>query len=184
MANENRPGGSWIGGALAQEEDLFLCSTYDLSLNNKYLIDSQRTWEYPIKKTGAIYSPGVLVFRDSTNYSILPKNERYYVDFIAAAAICLPKLTNDTFNAHDLELTCEKIKTIFRIAIENNYSTLLLGAFGCGAFRNNPYDIANCFKNVFNEPEFKNVFENVYFAIIDNQRTNNFEIFKWVFSNF
>jgi uncharacterized protein (TIGR02452 family) len=186
MANENHPGGGWIGGALAQEEDLFLCSTYDLSLNNDYFIDKERTWSYPIKKTGAIYSPGVLVFRNPKDYSILPKNERYLVDFIAAAAICSPKLSeeqNDSgfyFNEQDLNLTLEKIRTIFRVALLNNHSTLLLGAFGCGAFRNNPYDVANCFKQVLNEHEFKNVFKNIYFGIIDNKRTNNFSVFKQI----
>lgn len=186
MANENHPGGGWIGGALAQEEDLFLCSTYDLSLNDDYFIDKERTWSYPIKKTGAIYSPGVLVFRNPEDYSILPKNQRYFVDFIAAAAICSPKLMeepNDSgvyFNEQDLNLTLEKIRTIFRVAILHNYYTLLLGAFGCGAFRNNPYDVANCFKQVLNEQEFKNAFTNIYFGIIDNQRTNNFSVFKHV----
>jgi uncharacterized protein (TIGR02452 family) len=131
MANENRPGGGWKFGALAQEEDLFLCSTYDLSLNNE---NKERMWSYPIKKTGAIYSPGVLVFRNSKDYSILPKNQRYFIDFIAAAAICHPKLENGSFNNEDLNLTLEKIRSIFRIAILNNHSTLLLGAFGCGAF--------------------------------------------------
>lgn len=78
MASQKRPGGGWLGGSLAQEEDLFLCSTYDLSLNNNYFIDKNRKWSYPIKQTGGIYSPGVLVFRDSKNYSILPKNQRYF----------------------------------------------------------------------------------------------------------
>lgn len=141
---------------------------------------------YYIKKTGAIYSLGVLVFRNSKDYSILLKNERYFVDFIAAADICSPKLMeeqNDSgfyFNEQDFNLTLEKIRTIFRIAILNNYSTLLLGAFGCGLFRNNPCDIANCFKQVLNELEFKNVFTNIYFGIIDNQRTNNFSVFKHI----
>lgn len=186
MANENHPGGGWIGGALAQEEDLFLCSTYDLSLNDDYFIDKERTWSYPIKKSGAIYSPGVLVFRNPKDYSILPKNQRYFVDFIAAAAICSPKLmekqnsSGTYFNEQDLNLTLEKIRTIFRVALLNNHSTLLLGAFGCGAFGNNPYDIAICFKYILNELEFKNVFKNIYFGIIDNQRTNNFSVFKQI----
>lgn len=182
MASQKRPGGDWRSGALAQEEDLFLCSTYDLSLNNDYFIDKERTWSYPIGNS-VIYSPGVLVFRDSKNYSILPKNQRYFVDFIASAAICHPKLENGSFNNQDLNLTLEKIRSIFRIAILNNHSTLLLGAFGCGAFRNNPYDVANCFKQVLNELEFKNVFNCIYFGIIDNQRTNNFSVFKQILEN-
>lgn len=183
MANENHPGGGWEFGALAQEEDLFLCSTYDLSLNDDYFINKEITWSYPIKQTGAIYSPGVLVFKNPNDYSILPKNEMFFIDFIAAA-ICHPKLIDGSFNNQDLNLTLEKIRTIFRIAILNNHSTLLLGAFGCGAFRNNPYDVANCFKQVLNEPEFKNVFNCIYFGIIDNQRTNNFYVFKDILENF
>jgi uncharacterized protein (TIGR02452 family) len=168
MVNENH----LSSGDLVQKYDLFLCSTYDLSLNNNYNINKNRSWCYPI---GAIYSPGVLIFRNSKNYSILPKNERYFVDFIA---ICRPKLENKRLL--DLNLILEKIRTIFSIAILNNHTTLLLGDFSCGA---SPYDVAICFKHVLNEPKFKNVFHNIYFGIIDNKKTNDFSIFKQILEN-
>ncbi len=71
----------------------------------------------------------------------------------------------------------EKIRTLFRVALINNHDVLLLGAFGCGAFRNNPIDIATCFKNVLLEASFKNKFSEIYFAIIDNEPTQNYRKF-------
>jgi len=57
LASELNPGGGWSNGALAQEECIFLRSTYDLSLNGAHNIDQGRMWRYPIALTGGIYSP-------------------------------------------------------------------------------------------------------------------------------
>lgn len=70
----------------------------------------------------------------------------------------------------------------------HGHDSLELSAFGCGAFRNPPKHVAELFKAVFNEPEFKNRFRQVTFAIIDDHNAgkahnnaSNFEPFKRVF---
>lgn len=168
IANENSPGGGWLQGISGDEEELFLCSSYCLSLNKKY---------YPIKDI--VYTPGVLVFRDNEDYSILPKNQRFYIDFIAVSPINKPNLTiTGHLNENDKDLTYCKIRSIFRVAKNNNYNQIVLGAFGCGIFRNNPFDIARIFKEVINSYEFKNVFIDIYFAIDTDTKKEFFSIFK------
>jgi uncharacterized protein (TIGR02452 family) len=82
------------------------------------------------------------------------------------------------------------MRTILRIGLQHNHDSLVLGALGCGAFRNPPRDIAELFRIVINEPEFKNKFKLIVFAIIDDHnsrkshnRDGNILPFKEVFNN-
>lgn len=61
-----------------------------------------------------------------------------------------------------------KIRTILRIALDNNHTKLVLGALGCGAFKNPPSHVARLFKEVLEEPEFIGAFEEICFAILDD----------------
>ena len=70
-----------------------------------------------------------------------------------------------------------KMRTILRIGLENGHTAIVLGALGCGAFGNPPEDIAQLWREVLLEPEFKDQFEKVVFAILDdaNARRNSSE---------
>ena len=151
FASPSRPGGGWLSGARAQEEELFLRSTYDLSLSDPDGIDTERKWTYPIPEKGGIYSPDVLVFRnnESSDYTILPWDKCRYVNFVAVAALRNPKTDNGRLSRRDAFVTKEKIKTILRIALINGHTCVLLGAFGCGAFSNPPHHMAELFAETF-----------------------------------
>ena len=63
---------------------------------------------------------------------------------------------------------------------------MILGALGCGAFRNPPKHVAELFKEVINESEFKNIFRRVYFVIKEDHNSRGcgtFEPFKDVFGS-
>ena len=53
---------------------------------------------------------------------------------------------------------------VLAICAENNYKTLILGAWGCGVFRNDPVIIAKMFKEQLTG-KYKNIFNKVVFAI-------------------
>jgi uncharacterized protein (TIGR02452 family) len=184
FASPTRPGGGWLTGARAQEEDLFLRSTYDLSLSDPNKIDSNRKWKYPIPEKGGIYSPDVFVFRENekNDYMIQPWENCRYVNFVAVAALRCPKLECGSLSNRDTYVTMEKIKTILRIATTNGHVSIVLGAFGCGAFKNPPRQMAQLFHQVIFSNEFKNIFERIDFAILDNpEKESNYDIFKNVF---
>ena len=186
LASELNPGGGWSNGSLAQEECIFIRSTYDLSLNSRHNLDPGRKWSYPIPLLGGIYSPDVLIFRSGVNeqYRIWKFKEWVYLDFVAVAALRRPKLTPaGRLTDHDAEVTKAKIRTILRIAWQTGHSTLLLGALGCGAFGNSPQHIAELFKVVFNEEEFLGRFDQIHFAILDSSREANYEVFSDVLVN-
>ena len=60
------------------------------------------------------------------------------------------------------------MRTIFRIGLLHYHDSLVLGAFGCGAFRNPPAHITRLFHEVMEEEEFKNKYKLLVFAILDD----------------
>ena len=64
-----------------------------------------------------------------------------------------------------------KIRTIFRIGLRKCHDSLVLGAWGCGAFRNPPVHIARLFHEVLEEVEFKNKYRKIVFAILEDHNS-------------
>lgn len=90
---------------------------------------------------------------------------------------------NGKISIKDINLTLEyRIKQTLRAFSKNNFEHLVLGAFGCGVFGNNPHDVAKVFKKQFiKNGEFYNTFKTVTFSIIKDDRNNNFEAFNYQF---
>lgn len=175
MANRQNPGGGVRNGAGAQEEYLFRCTNYYRAMfryvdyANQYGL-TRSHWSYPLERNhGGIYTPGVTVFRanEQQGYALLDKPWR--VNMIAVAGMNNPRLVDDDgeprIAAELVEGVKNKIRTIFRIAIDNHQSNLVLGALGCGAFHNPPRHVAELFRDVLSEKEFVGAFENICFAV-------------------
>eukprot|EP01112_Ceratiomyxa_fruticulosa_P013076 TRINITY_DN3658_c0_g3_i1.p1 TRINITY_DN3658_c0_g3~~TRINITY_DN3658_c0_g3_i1.p1 ORF type:complete len:582 (+),score=89.91 TRINITY_DN3658_c0_g3_i1:204-1748(+) len=174
MASRSHPGGGYMTGAGAQEENLFRRSNYYQSLKDPQGIDAKREWRYPIPETGGIYCPNVVVFRGSekNGYNFLPVPTP--LSFIAVAAISNPELQRNkngelTLVESFAERTKRKIQTILSIAATHSHDSVVLGAFGCGAFRNPPAHMARLFQEVLSD--FHGCFRHVVFAIIDDHNS-------------
>jgi uncharacterized protein (TIGR02452 family) len=181
MASRQNPGGGVLNGAGAQEENLFRRSNLFLSLYQfapyaaEYSI-KKHIKSYPLKaNTGGIYSADITIFRASeqNGYSLL-KNP-YTVSIVSVPAINRPQLIarNGTLRITDtlIEPTKEKIRTILRIAGIYKHDTLVLGAFGCGAYANPPNHMAELFKETFAEPEFAASFRLIIFSILEDHNS-------------
>lgn len=168
MASRQNPGGGVYSGAGAQEENLFRRTNLFRSLfqfasyAEEYGLNKS-TDQYPLDRNwGGIYTPQACVFRgtETDGYPLL--EEPYYLDFIAVPAINRPELDTDGLIVPYLvDATKNKMRTIFRIALANNNDSLVLGAMGCGAFRNPPAHVARIFHEVMDEAEFKNRFKKI-----------------------
>ena len=91
------------------------------------------------------------------------------MSFIAVAGINRPALeSRERIEPELKEPIKNKIRTIFRIGLLHGHDSLVLGALGCGAFRNPPSHIAKLFHEVMEEPEFKNKYRILLFAILDD----------------
>lgn len=92
---------------------------------------------------------------------------------ISAASVYRPEL--DVTRRHfadkeDIATVKDTIRTIYRIGLVNHVQCLILCPLGCGAFKNPPYDVAKFFKEILEEPEFKDKYEAVVFAILDKNQ--------------
>ncbi|WP_025209090.1 TIGR02452 family protein [Hippea sp. KM1] len=180
MASNKHPGGNVEGGAGAQEENIFRRTNIFLSLfqfsDIAYEYGVERNPKsYPIPETGGIYSEYITVFRSSedTGYSLL--NQPYILSIVSVAAVNMPEIIKKGreywLTEKYANLTKEKIRTMLRISAINDHDSIVLSAFGCGAFKNPPNHIARLFKEVFEEDEFKNRFRLVVFSIIDDHNS-------------
>ena len=109
-----------------------------------------------------IYTPDVKVFRnDDNDQEMLDEKDWYDVDVITC---CAPNL-NDMYIDDDelLSIQTARIDRIFQVAAHKGADVLILGAFGCGAFSNNPRIVAIAFKTAVEK--YRNVFEEIVFAI-------------------
>jgi uncharacterized protein (TIGR02452 family) len=180
MANRRNPGGGVLGGAGAQEENLFrrsnlLWSLYQFApYASRYGVPpSPKGHRYPIpRESGGIYSPGALVFRSSeaTGYAFLPTP--YRVAFATVPAIPNPDVVardgRQWLTEAVADATRRKIRAILRIGAHHGHTSLVLSAFGCGAFRNPAHHVAALFREVLREPEFAGVFGGVVFAVLND----------------
>lgn len=188
FASAKHPEGGFLKGSPAQEE----CLCRESGLYSTIFQDKvKEMYEVRLKSNAlyinyAIFSPDVPVFRDS-NFNFL---ENYFkVSVITSAApnagvyleserYDLPK----NKKIKDIEkIMYERIKSVLLIAIDNIITNLVLGAFGCEVFKNDPYKAAYSFKKLLYSNEFKDKFENIVFAIYDkNLQSNNYKVFKGI----
>lgn len=179
FANPVTPGGGAQNGAMAQEEclcrssNLYVCLTsspfldyypYNRSLHNHFYSDR------------IIYTKGVTVFKTDDEIPVLmPEQDWFQVDVITCAApyIAKRKYTNRTALK---SLFKSRIKNIFEVAIENGITTLILGAFGCGAFKNPPELVASAFYETINENRYAEQFDRIVFAIKKSESNANYHI--------
>ena len=83
------------------------------------------------------------------------------------------------------EINYYKIKAIIECAVENDVDNLILGAYGCGAFGNDPQLISEAFKIILIDEEYYKYFENVHFAIFTTlNETKNLNEFKHTFEKY
>ncbi|CAG7963754.1 unnamed protein product [Penicillium nalgiovense] len=179
FANAYNPGGGWLNGARAQEEQLCYRST---------LIDTLHTRFYPMGDLECLYSPNVIVFRNSVDkeYSFMSADDKLHqnptVSVISMAARNKPALVKaDGLTYKDesqRHLMIAKMQLILRTAAHNNHRRLVLGALGCGAFRHPAQEVADCWYEVLMKEEFKGWFETIYFVIRDSPAENNLQVFQ------
>ena len=197
FASATNPGGGVLKGSSAQEECLCRASNLYESLISPTALDNfyipNKTLANPIHTDRIIYSPRVTVFKtDDKEYKLLPKEDWYEVGVITCAAPNLREKPCNQFNQDcgdrvvlsDKELYdihVSRAKHIFEVAIHHNIKVLVLGAFGCGAFKNDPAIVAKAYYDVLKE-YYGVEFDRVEFAVYClPQDDTNYKIFKDTF---
>jgi len=197
FASAGHPGGGVTTGSRAQEETICRRSTltrsifsFDANSASRFHYEHRIGNNYPLTEPldfSAVYSPAVTVFREAgPEYKFM--ETPFQIGIISNAALNLRgrftiRLTEDGHMPEEAKvITRNKIRTIFRIGLLKGHDSLVLGAFGCGAFRNPPREMAQLFKEVMEEDEFKDRYRLITFAIFSdhNDFNNNLSSFQEV----
>lgn len=182
MASALRPGGGFLDGANSQEE--FLCARTTLYPS---LWDSF----YRLPDVSAIYSPDVLVFRNSeVEADDLAKRDRYFVDVVSSSMVRFSDAKGEgcscgvSYCDRHRDLVIRKMKGVLRIAQAKGVQKLVLGAWGCGAYGNPVKEVAKAWRKVIvgaqrqrkpNAERWEGINE-IIFAIPDRSMMREFEL--------
>lgn len=185
FASASNPGGGVENGANAQEECLCRCSTLHPclktdALRQKFYTPHRKAHD-PLHNDDIIYTPNVVVFKsDTASPKRLPEAEWYNVNVITCAAPNLRSNPSNRYNSGDgntpakikdtdlLKLHEKRLRRILDVAHSQGNEVVILGAFGCGAFSNNPEVVALAAKNVIKD--YLHKFKIIEFAICYNPK--------------
>lgn len=206
MANAFHQGGGWLEGTSAQEEQLFYRTTLAPTMKIQYYplpdvypmpgepnieevlegywIDGME----PTDEVGVVFSPEVAVMRegppDYLCYDLTSDREPEIFSVVSVAALDLRRflaagepVTEFPLREHR-DIMKDKIRMVLRVCALNKQYRLVLGALGCGVFKNPPHEVAAIFEEVFDEQEFSGWFREVVFAILPDKNDQNVPSFK------
>jgi len=197
FASATNPGGGVVHGSAAQEESLSRCSTLYFCLNTSEMMQGfylpHRKADNPLYNNDLIYSPDVIVMKtDTSEPAWMEENDWYAVNVITCAAPNLRERPSNGMNPNagskavhisrqDLHTLLEtRIRKIFQVAAMEGNEVLILGAFGCGAFRNPPDIVADVFRVV--TLEYCKNFETIEYAVFHTDREkDNYRAFQMAF---
>lgn len=159
FANGLVPGGGFLCGAVAQEEVLCRSSALFLTLIDDPMYEEHRRRSRPESTDWVIYSPDVPVFRADAGVAL---ESPWLLSVLTCAAPYAP----DVGQPDSGILMQQRIRRVLAVAHAFGFGALVLGAWGCGVFGNDPDRTAADFRSAL-EGEFAGAFSDVVFAIAD-----------------
>lgn len=166
FASARNPGGGYLRGAKAQEEALCRASAlYETLVEASEYYEVHRAERSTFYTDRVIHSPGVPVFRDD-------RGELLEAPF-RAGFLTSPAPNAGTIRRQEPERTAEipaalarRAERVLEVAALHGYRRLVLGAWGCGVFQNDPAEVAEAFRGLLTG-RFRGVFEQVVFGVLD-----------------
>lgn len=180
FASFKNPGGMFIEGSMAQEEALCHRSNlYNVLVgveeqrNHFYYAKNRKKTNFALYFNRALLSP-LIIFGNDDYFE-----NRAYANVITCAAPNVKSYfryyNNPNAQVIAFNILNERIRFIIRIAATYGCENLILGAFGCGVFGNDPELVAKCFLDAIDE--YSNSFKNIIFAVPSGFKNNNYEVF-------
>ncbi|KAH0794833.1 TIGR02452 family protein [Histomonas meleagridis] len=166
-ASARNPGGGFWSLADEQEETLSRVSGLWPSLiTKKEMYEYNRQLDTCLYSDYMILSPDVPVFKDS-KYRFLDKPMYFSIITSPAVNAGIVRRRGGPDVDKIEEVMLERIRKVISVAACGKYNVLILGAWGCCCFRNDPVMIANAFKKVLFEEGLGGYFDRICFPIHD-----------------
>jgi len=178
FASAKNPGGGFLKGTMAQEESLaYSSSLYKSLLKANSYYESNRALLHEGKSALytdlAVLSLDVLFFRDN-QFNLL--EETFSATVITSPAPNAGAIRE--FHPDDVdkikETFANRMDLVFRLAVREQLQYFVLGAWGCGIFKNDPKMVAELFKD--NLEKYGKYFKHIVFAIYGGGE--NYDTFK------
>ncbi|MER6815009.1 TIGR02452 family protein [Spirillospora sp. NPDC000708] len=169
FASAKNPGGGFLNGAHAQEEGLARSSGLYPSLRAaREYYEFHRAQGDLLYSDHMIYSPGVPVIRTDAGRLL---DEPYEVAFLTSPAPNRGAIRDPEKAERIPEVLRVRARKVLAVALARGHGRLVLGAWGCGVFRNDPAEVAEAFAGPLGPGgEFENRFEHVVFAVWESAK--------------
>lgn len=185
FASAKNPGGGFLSGAQAQEESLARASSLYPTLT-KYLSEMyeyNRSCKTLLYSDYMIYSPNVVFFKNDADELL---ETPYTMDILTSPSVnigAMKQNSNELFLAEETMLS--RIDKILSVFLMQKVENIILGAWGCGVFQNDPQDVARYFAHFLKDGgKYEKCFKTVIFAVFDKSKNlQNVTPFKKVFED-
>jgi uncharacterized protein (TIGR02452 family) len=168
FASARHPGGGFLKGSQAQEESLARASgLYPCIAQFTAMYETNQHFPSCLYTDHMIYAPDVPVFRDDDDRLL---EEPYPVSFVTAPAVNAGAVHhNEPENVGRIEPVMKaRLEKVLALAVHCGHDVLVLGAWGCGVFRNDPAAVAGWFAQLLRgQGAFRSAFRRVTFAVLD-----------------
>ncbi len=181
FASAKNPGGGFLNGSQAQEESLARSSALHASLVSKFeFYERHRASPSCLYSDAMILSPNCPVFRDDEGELLA---EPFAAAFITSAAPNAGAIATNTPHERPLIPAAFRRRSeyVLTLAAGHGYGSLVLGAWGCGVFRNDPTTVAEEFAGHL-RGAWASRFRRIVFSVLDTTPgQETFEAFRRVF---
>ena len=165
FASARAPGGGFMKGRNAQEE--CLCHKSNLYQTLK---EQRRFYNENWATEGGLASQNLIISKDVTFFKDMDGNlveNPILTTVVTAPAVDYRNIRDDERKfARSTMVT--RMDNIMKAFILSGSKTIILGAFGCGVFKNDPTEIATIFKELLINKGYIRYFDKVIFAIPGN----------------
>lgn len=169
FASAKNPGGGFLNGAMAQEESLAASSgLYATQLRHEGYYKANRACGTMMYTDHAIYSPDVVFFRDAGFHLMSPP--------VTASVLTLPAvnygqvLLKGEDGTQAERVMKDRMRLALAIFADRQDRHLVLGAYGCGVFRNDPVKVAHWWRELLEEEGWGSLFESICFSVLDHSK--------------
>jgi uncharacterized protein (TIGR02452 family) len=182
FASARNPGGGFLSGSLAQEESLASSSAlYASLLQAPGFYEQHRASTSCLYSDAMIVSPGCPIFRRDDGSLVQQPEIATFITCAAPNAGAVAK--NEPSESSRIEGTLRtRSELVLALASLQGSTTLVLGAWGCGVFRNDPAMVARVFRDhLCGNTMWAARFDRVVFAVLDTStRQEVYTTFKKV----
>lgn len=183
------PGGGGKKGRLTQEECLCRQTALYPSISSESCIEDfyeQHKESDNLYNADMIYTPHVTVFKSDDDVpELLPRDEWFGADVITMAApnvSCLEKHAIQSMDNQLMDIFETRFTRVMQVAAVHDVDVLILGAFGCGEFSNDPAIVAAAAARAL-DAGYRNMFDTVEFAVYGKKKTN-YRMFRLVLDRY